>query len=238
MHVMSVAAVEIARHLKALRWGSLEGPLSYAVLPPELRSAAAAADRIGDDLARLRVALFPEGEDIESLVVQVQLVAHALAFCVVAEAAPDPSVVWTRRDLEGAGFDPAALDAAIHFLALGGEPNVFRSEGDAGWPALRDVRAFQHVAGTLVDLCDGVGDFEPISPTLCIEDFARMHWGREGEEGALGEGWEEHPLGMACFQAVRLSRHIPAEPARAPETPMHPSRSEGGEHPFSGPSLF
>lgn len=228
-------SIQHARHLRALRWGHLDGPVHYADLPEDLRDIARTVDEIGDDLAHLRVALLPQDGPQRDPVVQVNIVAHALAHRVQAPSGPDPRAVWTRAELDPT-FDPRALDGALAFLAAGGEPNVFRS-GGCGRPALKDVRALQLVCQDLLDLCADAYGWDTLSPSSCLEDFVRMHGAPAGEGDVLSPGWEEHPLGMTCFAAVRAVRHLPDEPAELPDGPREqtgPYREGRGWEPPSG----
>lgn len=224
-----------ARHLKALLWGQPEGPRSYDDLPEELQEIARAVDQIGDDLAELRLAIFHEGDDPENLIMQVQLLANAMARQVLPDNlddVPDPGVVWVRSDLEGDGYSSLPLDGALHFLAMGGEPNTWRTDAVIGRPSLKDVRAMQKIADALTDATIGF-EAAGVTPTQLIEDFVRMHWSNDPREGGLLIGWEDTPLGHAIFDAVRSTRHVPAEEAEIvyadppePEwgTPWRPGR--------------
>lgn len=204
-----------ARHLKAHLWGQPEGPRHYTDLPEELRDIARAVDRIGDDLALARTLIFQEGDDPDNLVMQVNLLAHVLAFQVLPrerDDVPDPGVVWVRSDLEGPTFSSAALDGALHYLALGGEPNTWRVDVAVGKPSLKDVRAMQLIATTITDATIGF-DAAGITPTQLVEDFVRMHWCPDPREDGLRIGWEDTPLGHAIFNAANAVSHIPAEEA-------------------------
>lgn len=219
------------QHLKSLLWGKPEGPSAATDLPEALRPVAAAADDIGRRLARARVLYYEDPVRQGDPVVQVQVLANVLADLVLPEdgaRVPDENTVWTRRDLEGDAFDADALDDAVRFLAAGGEPNVWARDMDAR-PALRDVRAMQLIAREIVDV-GSVADEVVLPPSRLIEDFVRLHWSNQDGERGLEFGWEEHPLGQACFAAVRRTLHLPVEeaewnaPERQPQAPDEPWR--------------
>ena len=204
-----------ARHLKSLLWGQPEGPRSYEELPPELRDMARAVDKIGDDLAEARLAAFQEDDDPDNLVIQVQMLAHVLALQVLPndlDDVPDPNVVWVRSDFEGERHCHEAFDGALHFLAYGGEPNIWRNDTVVGRPSLKDVRAMQLIAAAIVDAAACL-EGANVSPSHLVEDFVRMHWSTDPQTFGLVHGWEDTPFGHVIFDAVRQARHIPAEEA-------------------------
>lgn len=213
--------VQNARHLKSLLWGRPEGPHHYSDLPESLRNVADFVDQIGDDLAAARIRVFREDVDPDDPIPQVQLLAHVLARQVLPadlDDLPDREVVWTRSDLEGESFDSEALDAAFHFLAHGGEPNVWRAEPVVGRPSLKDVAAIQQFARDLTDAAVGF-ELAGITPTQLVEDFVRMHWSNDRQTGGLTNFWEDSPVGHALFRAVRRVTDIPAEEAEIVHAP-------------------
>lgn len=202
-----------ALHLRHLRWGAVDGPTAYSDLPCPLDTLARQIDRIGEALALFRLSLAQTDLPADSPVLSVQVLANVLAETVVAVGrVPDPAVPWTIEDLAPSTFDAAALNGAFYCLALGGEPNTWLAERPGILPATADLRALQLVAKALVDTVEGTDQ----SPVLLLQDFVRMHWKNTDGDVGLELGWEEHPLGIEIFSAVRATKHLPADDAHVP----------------------